>query len=483
MRLKVIMCSLWKIWVIVIIISMAKGGVADEYILQWADTIDNGSDDWASDVAIDQFGNIVVTGYSEISGDLDYYTVKYDSSGNMLWADTIDNGALDQARGIAVDKSNNIIITGISKIGGYFHFVTIKYDSLGTILWVDTVEYGEVQGVAVDSFNNIIVVGTIEEALTVKYDSSGTVVWKDTIHDEALYLNAVATDYACNIVAVGNIWIDTLCCYYTVKYNPSGEILWSDTIVEFGGRANGIATDLSGNIVVTGNASIGVDEDNEIYTVKYSPSGTMLWADTIDNGYTWDEAYDVTVDKQNNIILTGRCWHRYYTIKYDSLGTILWEDILDDTTYSSWAKGVGVDKSENIIVTGTIYGSGNPNYCTIKYAFVSGVEENNQDTHIFSNKSLILNSFPNPFNSVTEIRYAIPTLDKCKLRPLLATLEIFDISGALVRTLVNELQLPGIYRIAWNAKNNDGKRVGNGVYLCQLKWEDLIITKKLVILK
>ncbi len=52
--------------------------VAQDYYIQWADTIDNGDDDWAHAVAVDNSNNIIVTGVSDIGGDdNDYFTVKY----------------------------------------------------------------------------------------------------------------------------------------------------------------------------------------------------------------------------------------------------------------------------------------------------------------------------------------------------------------------------------------------------------------------
>lgn len=51
--------------------------VADDYYIQWADTIDNGSNDIAEGVAVDNSNNIIVTGYSSIDGNHDYFTVKY----------------------------------------------------------------------------------------------------------------------------------------------------------------------------------------------------------------------------------------------------------------------------------------------------------------------------------------------------------------------------------------------------------------------
>jgi len=95
----------------------------------WQDTLDNNDrDDVAYGVAVDNSNNIIVTGYSvELLGDYDYFTVKYDPNGTILWQDTLDNGNDDIAHGVAVDDFNNIIVTGKSYIGGNFDYFTVKY--------------------------------------------------------------------------------------------------------------------------------------------------------------------------------------------------------------------------------------------------------------------------------------------------------------------------------------------------------------------
>jgi len=113
---------------------------ADEYYIQWADTVDNGYVDNAEDIAVDNSNNIIVTGYADMGGDYnyDYFTVKYDSNGTILWADTIDNG-ISIARSVAVDTSDNIVVTGYCIVGGYADYFTVKYDPNGIILWTDTI--------------------------------------------------------------------------------------------------------------------------------------------------------------------------------------------------------------------------------------------------------------------------------------------------------------------------------------------------------
>ncbi|MES2566230.1 MAG: SBBP repeat-containing protein [Bacteroidota bacterium] len=83
---------------------------------QWVQTFNNqlNSDDEAFDVVVDDSSNVYVTGYSmsEINNK-DYYTIKYNSSGVKIWEIQNDANHLnDMATNIAIDDENNIIVTG-----------------------------------------------------------------------------------------------------------------------------------------------------------------------------------------------------------------------------------------------------------------------------------------------------------------------------------------------------------------------------------
>jgi hypothetical protein len=69
---------------------------------------------------------------------------------------------------------------------------------------------------------------------------------------------------------------------------------------------------------------------------------------------------------------------------------------------------------------------------------------------------------PNPFNSVTSIRYDLPEAAHVDL-------EVFDVSGRLVRRLIDHrLTEPGRYTTVWNGRNDEGLRVAPGIYFMRL---------------
>ncbi len=85
-------------------------------------------------------------------------------------------------------------------------------------------------------------------------------------------------------------------------------------------------------------------------------------------------------------------------------------------------------------------------------------------------------NFPNPFNPSTKIEYVLTT-------PSNVLLEIFDVKGELVKTLVNEFQIQGNQQTEWNGNANDGRRCATGVYFYHLNIGSKAETKKMILLQ
>jgi len=86
------------------------------------------------------------------------------------------------------------------------------------------------------------------------------------------------------------------------------------------------------------------------------------------------------------------------------------------------------------------------------------------------------NNYPNPFNPVTNILYDIPEVSD-------VTLEIYNLMGQRVRTLVQGSHEPGRYQITWNATNDYGNPLSSGMYLYRIHAGDFVSVKKLILMK
>ena len=91
--------------------------------------------------------------------------------------------------------------------------------------------------------------------------------------------------------------------------------------------------------------------------------------------------------------------------------------------------------------------------------------------------SFILNhNYPNPFNPSTLISYSLTRADNVEL-------DIRDVNGRFVKSLVNSYQEPGSKRLNWDGTNSMGTQVSAGVYFYSIKVGENIQTKKMVLLK
>jgi hypothetical protein len=86
----------------------------------------------------------------------------------------------------------------------------------------------------------------------------------------------------------------------------------------------------------------------------------------------------------------------------------------------------------------------------------------------------ISQNYPNPFNPETTIEFALPRASHVKI-------EIFDILGKPVRSLVDERLEAGFKTVKWDGRNQSGSQASSGVYLCRLQAGTYTATRKLIL--
>ena len=125
-----------------------------------------------------------------------------------------------------------------------------------------------------------------------------------------------------------------------------------------------------------------------------------------------------------------------------------------------------------------------------KYTYkLTAVDINGNESHYDSAKTVteaeipeapkafaLHQNVPNPFNPATTIRFDLP-------RAAYVRLNIYDVSGRLIRTLMDAKMEPGIKEIAWDGKDSKGQETTSGVYFYRLTAGSFTATKKMVLLK
>ncbi len=86
-----------------------------------------------------------------------------------------------------------------------------------------------------------------------------------------------------------------------------------------------------------------------------------------------------------------------------------------------------------------------------------------------------LQNYPNPFNPATTISNSIPAGYSD-----FVSLKVYDVRGAFIATLVDNIGSPGIFSVLWDGKDNWGNIVSCGVYIYRLQINDFSKSYKIV---
>lgn len=145
----------------------------------------------------------------------------------------------------------------------------------------------------------------------------------------------------------------------------------------------------------------------------------------------------------------------YWRIENKYIDIFLYPDIANDQI--SFSEGLGVtsingemtyEYLRGALINGTLYGD----------TTVTSI----QDDIEFKMDFVLYPNYPNPFNSSTQIKFAVNSPDYY-------TLNIYDITGKLVNTLVKDFLNSGEYSLIWNGNDSTGKLVASGTYFLSLR--------------
>jgi uncharacterized delta-60 repeat protein len=453
-------------------------------IQQWVKIFNGESSglDYGRDIAVDDSGNVYVTGESAGASNYNCVTIKYNTNGDSLWAAVRTNG---YGRRIKIDSLGFIYIVGYTATPSFNDILIIKYNSSGNEIWSKTYDgpgqgpdFGK--GIDVDAVGNVYVTGTVYNGLsaivTLKYSSAGTMLW------DSLYASTVTGyDDAADIVVddLGNVYV----CgstgspaigktFTTLMYAQDGTLEWVDKYTLGSGNAYKF-TKKNGDVYAAGYYQ-STSTGNDYVVARYSSSG-RIWLSTY-NGYLGsDIAYNLIADNNQNVYVTGgsvgqsSAWEDYGTVKFDSDGMIKWVARYNgpgnglDVSY-----GIALDNEGNVIVCGSSLDSVSEDYVTIKYSQLTGTAPNG--TKLADDYNLF-NNYPNPFNPTTKLSFVIGNSS-------FVSLKVYDVLGDEVATLVNEEKPAGKYEMDFDASS-----LPSSVYFYQLRAGNFIQTKKMILLR
>ncbi len=340
-----------------------------------------GGHDVPAAMVLDAAGNPIVTGTSnngsaaagvESNGN-DIFTAKYAASnGALLWERRYNGPGNrgDTAAGVAVDNQGNVVVTGTSRSDsngdGLFDndFYTAKYAaSDGALIWEKRYDgllnVGDLAAaLTVDHLGDVLVTGSSGGYYTAKYaGTDGALVWSRRYQGPGLSSDAasgIAVDGNGNVFVTGASGSGSAgqdLDYYTAKYAAAdGALLWEK---RFNGPGNGddraaaLAVDASGNVVVTGTSTsppVAFDTFGDYYTAKYAAAdGAMIW-EKFHNGPAngGDSASGLALAPNGLVAVTGSSDSDAGTGIRSSMATVLYREIPPAASFAGWVAGFGL---------------------------------------------------------------------------------------------------------------------------------------------
>ncbi len=309
---------------------------------------------------------------------------------SIIWFRKSNEKMENFGNAVEIDYDNNIIAAGSLFDGNTYNFKTVKYDENGKLLLNKTYE-SEKQDIAyditTDSNNNIIVVGFSgmwnpdplpnASAFILKYDKNGTLLWNKSFKKGICTMGfGITTDSKDNIYFTSTFFITgqpNLGCW-TIKCDKNGKMIFDKIFHEhYMDIPYSITTDSNNNAIIVGYAYTPYKKPykpNSPWTagflsLKYDENGNLLWKKRYESRVT-SEAFDVSIDSNDNIIIVGQRLGHPVTIKANKHGKILWREIYKNKKYVA-PYGVDVNSKDYIIVGNTYYGSKKPESIIITY--------------------------------------------------------------------------------------------------------------------
>ncbi|MFB0923682.1 MAG: SBBP repeat-containing protein, partial [Vicingaceae bacterium] len=364
----------------------------------WAKSFGGINPDGGSSIAVDNSGNIYVTG--SFSGTVDFdpgintfnlnsvgnddiFVLKLDNTGDFIWAKSMGGTNYEGGASLTTNISGDIFITGefigtvdfdpgvsvynltAPGISNYPDIFILKLNSLGNFQWAKNIGWLNSDigySITTDVIGNIFLTGNF----------SGTVDFDPGVQTFNLTSNGSNAEWD----------------FFILKLNSNGDFIWATstggTEADF---SNSITIDPIGNIYVTGVFQDVADFDpgsgifnlvsygyNDIFIQKLDATGNFIWAKGI-GGSSYDGGYSITTDETGNVYVVGNFYDTVdfnqgggnntlvsvgspdvFVLKLNTNGNFLWVRSIEGTGYA-FVRCINSDTFGNIHVIGSFIGT------------------------------------------------------------------------------------------------------------------------------
>lgn len=469
-------------------------------MVQWVSTIGGPyENDQVFDVAVDPAGNAYMAGFFVDSADFDGIVVtqsltsavalaKYDADGNVVWARTAEGLLVGVQGGVAYSSTGHVYLASGHTLG--------KYTGDGDTVWTVTVP----------------LVSNTFAFLDVVADASGENVYVSGYFGGPTNLGGI------QLTTGGITDLDIV----VAKFDEDGNAVWARQAgaeqTSWPEAGYGIDLDLSGNVYVCGQFADTADFSGDtvmtrsslwsVFVAKYATNGDFQWVVAGSNPVSGvSTASDVRVVDNGAAVLVSLNFSQTLLFGGTDFSFPLGSDALLLKVTSSGVLDWGLQSgsAQGLITMGgmDVNADGSAAVLVGKYA---NLAINFGSTMLASPGAISTDGFivraltgaptsveerpgaglprhfalgqnyPNPFNPSTTIEFDIPSQAH-------VSIEIFNILGRHVHTLVDRTLGAGAYSIEWDGREADGSPAASGVYVYRLQTGDIAESRKMVLVK
>jgi len=368
----------------------------------------------------------------------------------------------DQVSAIGISKNNNANVVYYGSSNGDVYRIDDAHTGTSptrTNLTLPEFAGRYVSSIAVDpdSSKNVIITFSNYNVERVYYSSNSGVNWQ-SVGGNLNSANAPSARWAqiFTVSGVRHYFLATSTgVYYTINLN-GGSTTWTQEAV--GSIGNVVTTMLdfrqSDNLLIAATHGRGAWSSNtgfplpvELTSFNYEVFGnnvTLKW---------------ITSEERNN---------QGFEIERKKTTSNSWEQ-------RGFVAGAGTtNEIRNYTYSDLNIESGKYNYRLKQIDYNGNFKYYNLDNEVIigiPGKFILSQNYPNPFNPVTRISFELP-------KEGLVKLEVFDVTGRFIKTLVNENKLAGFYEVEFNGGN-----LASGVYFYKISVDNFTDMKKMILIK
>ena len=420
------------------------------------------------------------------------YLVKADSCGEIEWEQCFDLDYYECAYSVRQTSDGGYILAGDSGDMPFGEAYIIKTDNAGVLEWESLFEATppstHVTGRCVrQTFDGGYIIAGSSSSMggggiyLLKLDQLGEEEWSGTIGSggpgDHWYGYAIEQTPDSGYVVAGRYGTTG----YVVKTHPVSGIEWERTFgagISSFTAFNSVCITDSNDYLLAGTICPNEIGNYEIYLVMLDEAGDLLWEFTM-GGPEGESASSVQQTTDGGFIVAGTT-NSYgsgesdvYLLKVDEYGCLEWQTWVGGPE-NDGASAVQQTTDGNFAIAGTTrsYGAGSYDVWLLKVGVPEGISE--RDPNIPG--SITCTAFPNPCTGTSQIRYTIPSTSHTEIT-------LFDVSGRLVKIILDRVQPAGEYTVTWNGSFEDGEEVPGEIYFIHLNAGNLQASEKIILIR